>query len=255
VGIYPLKVQLPKKNSRADPRVFSHNWSGPRFKDPVLADLRAAAQTTQLLPLSLRPPNSSLSNCGEWTKTQLLTPRGANDNTVCPCFDSRSNQPYDNLDRNGKPRQTEPRFLESRPGNGGHMPRSPGMFHMSKSFDRLMSEFNAPSRSPSPSPPPYRRRVRRDGERRGARGGAPALNRLVLHSAPHVIDSCPLHSLLRSDIIQGSSSRFLFHTVKGVRKLATFLVRSNSLLRPLPEPLSKLPLRPPVVTHLRIYFP
>ena len=86
VGIYPLKVQLPKKNSRADPRAFSHNWPGPRFKDPVLADLQAAAHQNHAIaaPVPSPPPNSSLSNCGERTKSQLLTPRGANGQATPP---------------------------------------------------------------------------------------------------------------------------------------------------------------------------
>ena len=62
----------------------------------------------------------------------------------------------------------------------------------------------------------------------------PRNSRVVHHSARHVLTSCPLTATLREEIFQGDTLHTLFHTVKGAIKLATFLLRSNSLLRPLP---------------------
>ena len=85
---------------------------------------------------------------------------------------------------------------------------------------------------------------------RGTRGGTTVPNRhdssnsltvgahghrLVTHSAEHIIFDCPLTAQARADILRGTSIHKLFHTPKGARKLATFLLHSNSLLRPLPE--------------------
>ena len=61
-----------------------------------------------------------------------------------------------------------------------------------------------------------------------------ALRPDVLHSAPHILTSCPLVSNFRDRILQGASSHYLFWTVKGASALATFLLHSNSLLCPLP---------------------
>ena len=59
-------------------------------------------------------------------------------------------------------------------------------------------------------------------------------NNVVLHSAPHVIFDCPLLSVFRDRLIRGMSAHTLFWTVKGASALSLFLLRSNSLLRPLP---------------------
>jgi len=56
----------------------------------------------------------------------------------------------------------------------------------------------------------------------------------VLHSAPHILSDCPLVLIFRSRILKDYSFHYLFWTVKGAEALATFLVRSNSLLHPLP---------------------
>jgi len=56
----------------------------------------------------------------------------------------------------------------------------------------------------------------------------------VLHSAPHILSDYPLISIFRSSILKDFSFHYLFWTVKGAEVLATFLVHSNSLLRPLP---------------------
>ena len=56
----------------------------------------------------------------------------------------------------------------------------------------------------------------------------------VLHSAPHILSDCPLVSVFRSRILKDFSFHYLFWTVKGAEALTTFLICSNSLLRPLP---------------------
>ena len=56
----------------------------------------------------------------------------------------------------------------------------------------------------------------------------------VLHSTPHILSDCPLVSIFRSCILKDFSFHYLFWTVKGAEALATFLICSNSLLRPLP---------------------
>jgi len=76
------------KPTRADPRIFSCNWPGPRGKDFNLAELRAEAQHTHL-PADLPPlPLKSLpfrlwkedqDNCADpphckWTGGIILVP-------------------------------------------------------------------------------------------------------------------------------------------------------------------------------------
>ena len=117
-------------------------------------------------------------------------------------------------------------------------------------FEFLMNEFrDNPRRTPSHSPPPPSAR-RKKRERRRTRIGLPrrpshdrrhhrardelALRPDVLHSAPHILTTCPLVSVFRDRILQGASPHYLFWTVKGASALAMFLLRSNSLLRPLP---------------------
>ena len=117
-------------------------------------------------------------------------------------------------------------------------------------FEALIAEFrDNPRRTPSHSPPPPSASRKRRARRRVLHGLPPrpphdrrqhrvrderALRPVVLHSAPHILDSCPLVSTFRNRILQGASSHYLFWTVKGASALATFLLRSNSLLRPLP---------------------
>jgi len=95
-----------------------------------------------------------------------------------------------------------------------------------------------PSRTPSPARgsarPPA---ARYGGPRRSQRRMAHPRQRLdphVLHSASHILSDCPLVSIFRSRILKDFSFHYLFWTVKGAEALATFLVRSNSLLHPLP---------------------
>ena len=59
-----------------------------------------------------------------------------------------------------------------------------------------------------------------------------------IHSPEHVLMECPLtephRHLIRDSILGTVNVRNLFYTIKGAESLATFLLRSNSLLRPLP---------------------
>ena len=52
---------------------------------------------------------------------------------------------------------------------------------------------------------------------------------------PNTSSSTAPFAQARADVLQGTSTHDLFHTPKGTRKLATFLLHSNCLLRPLPE--------------------
>ena len=120
-------------------------------------------------------------------------------------------------------------------------------------FEHLMAEHLDPHRTPSPSPPPFRRpRVRdalalrpesppcsrwhRERDARTLRPTPPDSgdDQYVLHSASHILVSCPLVSVFHSQILKDYSFRYLFWSVKGATALATFLLCSNSLLRPLP---------------------
>jgi len=109
-------------------------------------------------------------------------------------------------------------------------------------FEALMAEQHAnPRLTPSRSPSPARGSARLPaahygGHRRVQRRMAHPQPRdtPVLHSAPHILSDCPLVSIFRSQLLKDYSLHYLFWTVKGAEVLATFLVRSNSLLRPLP---------------------
>ena len=95
-------------------------------------------------------------------------------------------------------------------------------------FESLMAEFaDNPRHTPSRSPTPLL------AGRRHPRPPCPLPN-LTLHSAPHIIFDCLLLSVFRDRLIRGMSAHMLFWTVKGASALSLFLLRSNSLLRPLP---------------------
>ena len=95
-------------------------------------------------------------------------------------------------------------------------------------FEALMAEFaDNPRRTPSRSPTPIL------AGRRRPRPPRPPPN-LTLHSAPHIIFDCPLLSNFRDRLIRGMLAHTLFWTVKGATALSLFLLRSNSLLHPLP---------------------
>ena len=91
-------------------------------------------------------------------------------------------------------------------------------------WEPLMAEFlrsDNPS-TPTPSPPPFRRRHRPP-------------RHAVSHTAHHAVFVCPISASLHHDILgPDPSPLYLFHTDKGSAKLVTFLLASNSILRPLP---------------------
>ena len=70
-----------------------------------------------------------------------------------------------------------------------------------------------------------------DGERPGSsdRGG-----RLVYHTVKHVLMECPLLSQPRDEILHNSSLNWIFGTEEGGKALGSFLLRTQTLLRPLP---------------------
>jgi len=105
----------------------------------------------------------------------------------------------------------------------------------------MAEQYANPRLTPSHSPSPARGSARPLAARYG--GPRRAQHRMahpqqwdthVLHSAPHILSDCPLVSIFRSRLLKDYSLHYLFWTVKGAEALATFLVRSNSLLRPLP---------------------
>jgi len=152
------------------------------------------------------------------------------------------------LDRDGNP---WPKAEVTRDRNKGRSsvarpyatPRSlVSIANRGEGFEALLAEQHAhpratPSRSPSPARGSARLRAARyGGQRRVFRRMAhPRLpDTPVLHSAPHILSDCPLVSVFRTYLLKDFSIHHLFWTVKGAEALATFLVRSNSLLRPLP---------------------
>jgi len=108
-------------------------------------------------------------------------------------------------------------------------------------FEALMAEQHAnprltPSRTPSPAQGSACLPAACYGgpQRSQHRMAHPQQHVSVLHSAPHILSDCLLVSIFRSRILKDFSFQYLFWTVKGAEALATFLVRSNSLLHPLP---------------------
>ena len=169
-----------------------------------------------------------LKHCFSGDYSARLRP-GAGDNTTCPCSF-------------GPPYPTGPGFPRSTsatmPGLTTHpitndLPNTPmvptwvddpttdGLPVPSDQagYDRLMAEFLSTNRSPTPLV-----------HRPHARPRHP-----TTHSAHHAIFSCPITASLRHQILgHNPSPDFLFHTDKGAVALLTFLLRSNSLRRPLP---------------------
>ena len=106
-----------------------------------------------------------------------------------------------------------------------HADPSPG-------FRRLMEEFLQPSSGREASVRPVQ------PLHMGREASVPPGLLRKIHSPEHVLMECPLtdpHRHLIHDSILGTVNvRNLFYTIKGAESLATFLLRSNSLLRPLP---------------------
>jgi len=188
--------------------------------------------------------------CGAYS--QRMRPTSGN-TIICPCTYSQTPIPMTVLDRDGYPR---PKVEATRDRPMGRSsvarpyatPRSLVSFaNRGEGFKALMAEQHAnprltPSHSPSRSPSPTRGSARLPAARYG--GQRRVLQRMahprsssvtpVLHSAPHILSDCPLVSIYRSCILKDFSLHYLFWTVKGAEALTTFLVRSNSLLHPLP---------------------
>jgi len=185
--------------------------------------------------------------CGEYSQRMRLT---AGDNIICPCTYSQTPLPMSELDRDGDPQpkavgtqdRTRGRLSVARPYA---MPCPVvSIASCGEGFESLMAEMREnPRHTPSRSPPPRQhlgsaasQAARYGGRRRVRRRAAPP----VLHSAPHILSDCPLVSIFRDRLLKDYSIHYLFWTVKGAEALATFLVRSNSLLRLLPACLDPL---------------
>jgi len=182
--------------------------------------------------------------CGAYSQRMRPT---AGDVTTCPCTYSHTPIPMTELDRDGDPLskaggdrdQSRGRSRVAQPyatplQRVSAAPRGEG-------FEALLAEMHDnPRRTPSHSPPPLsplqrlQRRRRRGLRRQGCGEVQTSPLAPVLHSAPHILFDCPLVSEFRSRILKDSTVRYLFWSVKGAASLALFLLRSNSLLRPLP---------------------
>jgi len=103
-------------------------------------------------------------------------------------------------------------------------------------FRHLMEEFLHPMSPPVSSVHANMRSadVQHMGREASVRPGPPR----KIHSPEHVLLECPLTEpfryLIRDSILRTVNVHNLFYTIKGVEALATFLLHSNSLLRPLP---------------------
>jgi len=182
--------------------------------------------------------------CGAYSQRMRPT---SGDTIICPCMYSQTPIPMTELDRDGYPR-LKAEVIRDRPRGRSSVarpyatPRSlVSIANRGEGFEALMAEQHAnpratPSCSPSPTRGSARLRAARYGGRRRVhrRAAHPRPADPVLHSAPHILSDCPLVSIFRDRILKDYSLHYLFWTVKGAEALATFLLRSNSLLRPLP---------------------
>jgi len=169
------------------------------------------------------------------------------DTITCPCTYSQIPLPMTELDHDSNP---WPKAKATRDRLRGRMSiawpyATPcsliSIANWGAGFEALMAEQHAnphltPSHSPSPARGSARLRAACYGGRRRAhqRTAHPRADGSVLHSAPHILSDCPLVSIFRDRLLKDFSLHYLFWTVKGAKALATFLVCSNSLLRPLP---------------------
>jgi len=181
--------------------------------------------------------------CGAYS--QRMRPNSG-DTIICPCTYSTTPIPMTELDHDGNP---GPKAWVSRDRLRGRSsavqpyatPRSIiSITPRGEGFEALMAEQHAnphstPSHSPSPAQGSARLLAARySGPRRVSRHAAHPRPAVVLHSAPHILSDCPLVSIFCDRLLMGHSFYSLFWTVKGAEALATFLIHSNSLLRPLP---------------------
>ena len=156
----------------------------------------------------------------------------AGDVTTCPCSFSQTPLPMVELDDDSNPWPKAKGDRDSLRGRPvvvqPHAVPLLGTSAPPTDFEALMAEFaNNPRCTPSRSPTPILA-----GHCRCRPPHPPPP--LTLHSAPHIIFDCPLLSVFRDRLICGMSAHTLFWTVKGASALSLFLLRSNSLLRPLP---------------------
>jgi len=184
--------------------------------------------------------------CGAYSQRMRPT---SGDTIICPCSYSQTPIPMTELDCDGNP-QSKAEATRDRPRGRVSVarpyatPRSlVSIANRGAGFEALMAEQHAnPRLTPSRTPSPARGSAclpaaRYGGPRRSQRRMAHPRQRLdshVLHSTSHILSDCPLVSIFRSRILKDFSLHYLFWTVKGAEALATFLVCSNSLLRPLP---------------------
>jgi len=183
--------------------------------------------------------------CGAYLQRMCPT---SGDTITCPCTYLQTPILMTELDCDGNP---WPKADATQDRSRGRMsiarpyatPRSlVSIANRGASFEALMAEQHAnPCRTPSRSPPPAGGSARPLAARYGGprcvqrRMAHPQQQETqVIHSASHILSDCPLVSIFRSCILKDYSFHYLFWTVKGTKALATFLVCSNSLLRPLP---------------------
>ena len=228
----PFRLWAQEQGDCADPPVCP--WTGgiipvPESSTPldlVLGSLTHGQQQAMLASIQVFFKHCF---CGAYSTRFRPT---AGDVTTCPCSFSQTPLPMAELDDNGNPRPKAEgdrdllrgRQVVARP----HAVPSPGVSAPHADFESLMAEFvDNPHRTPSRSPTPI------PAGRRRPRPPCPPPT-LTLHSAPHVIFDCPLLSTFRERLIRSMSAHTLFWTVKGASALSLFLLRCNSLLRPLP---------------------
>jgi len=189
--------------------------------------------------------------CGAYSQHMCPT---SGDTIICPCTYLTTPLLMTELDRDGNLRLKAEVTQDRNKGRSSvarpyATPRSiVSIANRGEGFEALMAEQHAhPRTTPSRSPSPVRGSARLPAARYS--GQCRIVQRMahphqpdttVLHSAPHILSDCPLVSIFRSCILKDYSFHYLFWTVKGTEALATFLVRSNSLLHllpPCPDPL------------------
>jgi len=182
--------------------------------------------------------------CGAYS--QCMHPMSG-DTITCPCTYSQTPLPMTELDHDGNP---QPKAEVTQDWPRGRLSVAPpyatprslvSIANWGAGFEALMVEQHAnPRLTPSRSPPPAQGSARLWAACYSSRRHAhqhvahPQTGSSILHSAPHILSDCPLVSIFRDHLLKDFSLHYLFWMVKGAKVLATFLVHSNSLLRPLP---------------------
>jgi len=183
--------------------------------------------------------------CGAYS--QCMCP-SSGDTIICLCTYSQTPLPMTKLDRNGNP-WLKAKATRDQPRGQLSIAQPYAMLHSLVSFANQGAGFEAllaeqyanPCTTPSHLPSPVQGSAclwaahyssRRHAHQHVAHPCSD--DGQVLHSAPHILSDCPLVSIFCDRLLKDYSLHYLFWTVKGAEVLATFLVRSNSLLRPLP---------------------